>query len=103
MDQEAMLKRIKNTISKHIRVDRVYLFGSRARGDHKRDSDFDIAIISPDFKKLDFDKRQHLTRPLIRKVLGVVSLDVACYTKEEFDQGKNGFLPGIIEEEGIAV
>ena len=103
MEQEAMLKRIKREVSKHITVTRVYLFGSRARGVFHTDSDYDIALLSPDFEKMTFDQRDELVRPLIRKIIGYVPLDVACYTPDEYERGKHGFLPQTIEEEGIAV
>ncbi|MBQ3800159.1 MAG: nucleotidyltransferase domain-containing protein [Treponema sp.] len=32
---------------------KVYLFGSRARGDYSKDSDYDFYIIMDDFKQLD--------------------------------------------------
>ncbi len=101
MDSKKLLAALKKEISKKIRVQKVYLFGSRARGTFHAESDYDIAVISPDFYGLSFLERQQLLRPLIRKVLGNVSIDVACYTKEEYLSGKKGFLPQIIEAEGI--
>lgn len=95
---------MKRELAKKVRVTRVCLFGSRARGTFNAESDYDIAVISPDFEKLPFIERQLLVRPLVRKALGeLIALDVACYTPEEFERGKIGFLPGIIEAEGIAV
>lgn len=76
------------------------LFGSRARGTGRSDSDVDIAIVSPDFEGMSFVERQSLVRPLVREALGVVPLDAVCYTPEEFEEGKEGFLPAIIEREG---
>jgi len=103
MDNQTMLVTVKKELSKEITIERLYLFGSRARGVFHVDSDYDFAVISSDFGKLSFMERQQLVRPLIRKVIGDEALDVACYTPEEFERGKIGFLPGIIEEEGIAV
>ena len=103
MDYKKMLKEIKNELANHIVVTRVYLFGSRARGVFHTDSDYDIAVLSPDFEKMSFDDRDDLVRPLIRKVLGYVPLDIACYTTDEYERGRVGFLPQTIEEEGIAV
>jgi predicted nucleotidyltransferase len=39
------LQDIINRISSHINPTKIYLFGSRARGDHRPDSDYDIVII----------------------------------------------------------
>ena len=84
-------------------ITQVYLYGSRARGTFYTDSDYDFAIVSDDFSAMSFDARQKLVRPPIRKVLGTVSLDVSCYTKLEFFQGRGAFLPSIIEKEGITI
>ena len=103
MVSKKTLLRIKTSLQKKIKVNRFYLFGSRARGDFTKDSDYDFAIISQDFKKMSFDERQALTRTAVRKVLGVVSLDIACYTPQEYQAGKKSFLPSIIEREGVVV
>lgn len=86
-----------------MRVTHVYLFGSRVRGTYSDDSDYDIAIVSPDFERMSFLERQHLARSMVRTVLGDVPLDIVCYTEKEFAAGKRAFLPRIIEEEGIVV
>lgn len=51
---------IKNLESKRIEVYSVILFGSYARGNPKRYSDIDIAIISPNFRNKSILKRQEL-------------------------------------------
>ena len=46
---------------KNISVDKVIVFGSQARGDTRRNSDIDIAIISKDFEGKDiFEKTEML-------------------------------------------
>lgn len=40
-----------------IRTERVILFGSFAKGNHKQDSDIDLVVISNDFKKLNLRER----------------------------------------------
>ena len=35
-------------------------------------------------------------------LLGLQPFDVVCYTEEEYEKGTKAFLPGIIEEEGVA-
>lgn len=96
------LQKIKKELAKHITVEKVYLFGSRARGEAHEDSDYDIAIISKDFENMHFSQKQQLARTTIRKVIGVQPLDVVCYTPEEFERGKQAALSGIIAKEGIA-
>ncbi|MDD9954335.1 MAG: nucleotidyltransferase domain-containing protein [Candidatus Woesearchaeota archaeon] len=100
---KTIITTVREAVAKHILVDRVYLFGSRARGDAHEDSDYDFAIISESFNGMRFIERQLLIRPLIRNAIGYVPFDVVCYTPEEYEKGKNAFLPSIIEEEGILV
>ncbi|MBS1263950.1 MAG: hypothetical protein MAG715_01145 [Methanonatronarchaeales archaeon] len=103
MDRKTALRTVKRELEKELDVQEVYLFGSRARGSYDEDSDYDLAVVSPDFEDTRFKERQELVRPLVRKALGDVPLDVACYTSAEFEEGKKGFLPGIIEKEGARV
>ena len=42
------LRRVVDAIATSIRPDAVILFGSRARGDARAESDFDLAIVAPD-------------------------------------------------------
>ncbi len=101
MEQKKLLKKLQKVLEKKISVESLYLFGSRARGNFHAESDFDIAIISASFDHLRFLERQLLVRPLLRHVLKNAFLDVVCYTPEEYEAGKKGFLPEIIENEGI--
>lgn len=103
MDRRKALKQVRNTLSDHISVKTVSLYGSRARGGYRPDSDWDIAVISPDFHDMPFHERQKLVRPVVREALGGnVSLDVACYTQDEYDEGiQKQLLPAIIEETGV--
>ncbi len=103
MDQKKLLTQLKKTLGVHITIKKIALFGSRAKGTFHTHSDYDIAVVSPDFEGMSFFKRQQFIRPLVRKVLGPVPLDVACYTEEEYEKGKKAFLPSIIEKEGIAI
>ncbi len=75
------LRRFKEALSKKILVDRMILFGSRARGTAKKDSDFDLLIVSPSFRK----------KPSIERPVGLYlcwdinsPFDFLCYTPEEF-------------------
>ncbi len=57
-----ILKQIKQTIlevakDQGIEIDKIILFGSRARGDYREDSDWDILVVTK--RKLDKDKKFH--------------------------------------------
>jgi len=81
----------------------LYVFGSRARGDFYPDSDVDLAILTPAFKGKDELARYDLIRKDLRDIFGATPVDVVLYTPEEFEQGTEGFLPSLIEDEGIRV
>src|SRR5438105_638499 len=44
MDLDNIAAALGRWASRHPQIKRVYLFGSRVRGDHHRDSDLDIAV-----------------------------------------------------------
>jgi predicted nucleotidyltransferase len=81
----------------------LYVFGSRARGDFYPDSDLDLAIVTPAFEGKDELGRYDLILKDLRDIFGATPVDVVLYTPEEFEQGTEGFLPSLIEYEGIRV
>jgi predicted nucleotidyltransferase len=44
-----ILDRYRQALERSIRVDRLVLYGSYARGDARDDSDIDVIVVSPDF------------------------------------------------------
>ena len=79
------LKEFKNTVRKDIRINKMIFFGSRSRGRFHQDSDIDLVIVSPKFRRLNFFKRGakmydywNLNYPV----------DFLCYTPEEFNKLK---------------
>lgn len=46
INEEILLDKIVYIINSFLSANRIYLFGSRAKGNHKYNSDFDIAIES---------------------------------------------------------
>ncbi len=45
LEKDPILRRIIEVIVKEIDPDKIILFGSRARGDYKEDSDYDILVL----------------------------------------------------------
>lgn len=79
------LKRFKDSLKSDVPVDRMILFGSRARGTATRWSDFDILIVSKKcegvkfrYRPLGFHKHWNLDYPV----------DFLCYSPQEFKQLK---------------
>ena len=58
-----VLQYIRNLESLGISIQKVIIFGSQAKGDFRKDSDIDIAIISKDFEKMGlWDRAKYLGR-----------------------------------------
>jgi hypothetical protein len=65
--------------------ERVILFGSRARGDHLKDSDYDIIVVSRHFEGCHFLDRLTMLFELWDCEFG---LDILAYTPKEFEEKK---------------
>jgi proline iminopeptidase len=44
---ESILTQMRDVIAKYPEIDRALIFGSRAKGNHRDDSDIDLAILAP--------------------------------------------------------
>jgi hypothetical protein len=78
------------------------LFGSRARGDYLADSDYDVILVSPDFRGVFFSQRSALMYDFW--TYWPLEVEPLCYTPEEFETKKKQI--GIVSEavkEGIPV
>ena len=54
------------------RLRRVVLFGSRARGDHRNDSDWDVAIFLDDYNRLeDLSRLVEVAHPYLLEGIGI--------------------------------
>jgi hypothetical protein len=76
---ESFLEKVK----REVKVEKIILFGSRARGDNLKDSDVDLIIVSRDFEGVQFYERMSRFLLLWDAPL---DLEVLCYTPEEFEQ-----------------
>lgn len=91
------VRKLTNTYT----VKKVILFGSRARGDHLKMSDFDFIVVSPDFEGVHFLKRMASIYEFWDEQYDIEPL---CYTPEEFEEKAKEI--GIVSEavkEGIEV
>ncbi|MBU2462376.1 nucleotidyltransferase domain-containing protein [bacterium] len=65
--------------------DRIILFGSRSRGDYKKESDYDLCII-----KKGVEHRRRLAQQIYRYLYGIgASVDVIVETPERFEELKD--------------
>ena len=73
-------------LRREVRAERIVLFGSRGRGDHHRESDFDLLIVSSRFRKVRWVERA----PKVLRLWDLPhDLDAICLTPEEFRRRKD--------------
>ncbi len=97
--QDPILAEIVRRLVELLRPDRIYLFGSRARGDAGPDSDYDLMVVVP-----------CLTEPAYRLAQRAHSVlwglraaaDILVWSREEFDSRLHlrASLPSTIAREG---
>jgi len=78
---------LKAIMAKNIRVERAILFGSYARGQATKDSDIDIAVISPDLGKDYIEEAV-----LLKEISEEIDLDISPrpYSLEEYQKASRG-------------
>ena len=90
-----------NKIEKKFKIEKMILFGSRARGDNLKNSDFDFLIISKKFE----DKKFILRASDFYDYWNLsIDIEILCYTPREFEKKKKQI--GIVQQavkEGIEI
>ena len=103
MDKETaeISKRFAEKLKKEINPEKILLFGSRARGDNFKTSDFDFIIVSEKFNGVHFlDRMSGIYKYWDNDYL----IEPLCYTSKEFEMKKKQI--GIVKkavEEGIEI
>lgn len=93
------LARILDRLIEAYEPERIYLFGSKARGDFGPDSDFDLIVIVPD----DAPEERKRSRLAYEKLWGTgTAADVLVWTSDRFESRSHlrASLPGTILREG---
>ena len=86
---QKIVDQIKGTLKAEYQPVRLFLFGSRANGTAKKDSDYDFVMVVPDPKKSSIDEMSK-AHSLIFKKHGI-SADIFIYSEKEFDNWKDEF------------
>ncbi len=101
LDALPEVRRFRGFLSRRYRVERLILFGSRARGDHLLASDVDLIIVSPDFAGVPFLRR---VRDVVALWESDLDLEVLPYTPEEFERKKGEIgIVAIAAREGVEI
>ena len=79
--------------------ERIYLFGSRARGEVREDSDYDLMVVVPRSDQPRYQRAQHAYRVLWGSG---IPLDILVWTRDEFERQASvvASLPATILREG---
>jgi uncharacterized protein len=96
------LKEKLDLIRREYSPTRLIVFGSRAEGRGREDSDIDILVVSERFRDIRFPNRMG---QFLNTVWPDVPVDAICYTPEEFEimlHGQSSFVRNAIEH-GIEI
>lgn len=77
------LRLLKAELAKRYRIERFFMFGSRARNEELLTSDVDLIVVSEDFADTKF---RHRPEKVLEFWPDVVDLEVLCYTPSEFER-----------------
>ncbi|MBN1362937.1 MAG: nucleotidyltransferase domain-containing protein [Sedimentisphaerales bacterium] len=86
---EQLIQGMVEAIVQEVGPQRIYLFGSRARGTHGPDSDVDLLVVEDETFGPDRNRWSELKR--IRKVLRPfrVPKDILVYSRDEFEKWRD--------------
>lgn len=86
--QDEILGSIIRELKEQFPLSRLFLFGSRGRGEADRDSDFDLVVVVRDSTESRF-KREVRARVALKDV--PAAIDIFVYTESEFDEARKEF------------
>lgn len=78
------IKKFKKKLSKDKKIDKVILFGSRARGKYRKSSDVDLILVSSAFRGINCCRSAGLHKYWTLDL----PVDFLCYTPKEFNRLK---------------
>lgn len=101
MGQQDLLKDIRNVVMMHEPASRIILYGSRARGDARHDSDVDILILLPDtYKGMDFVRKKFEIGDSLYDLSLDCDMEISPFvtTLERFNAHKTPFSINVVNE-----
>lgn len=99
LEADDYLRKVVECLVNEYRPERIYLFGSQARGQAKLHSDYDLLVIVE--KKPSWKERKRVHQVLWRTGLRR-AMDIVLFTKKGFETriDLQSSLPGVISQEG---
>lgn len=87
-----------------IKVDRVILFGSYAKGKARKGSDIDVAVISENFKGMNLLERLETIGLALAKARIMEPIEALGYTKKELASKNEGtFIGDEVKSKGVQI
>jgi predicted nucleotidyltransferase len=87
-----------------IRVDRIILFGSYAKGEAGKESDIDVVVISENFKGMNLLQRLESIGLALAKARVMEPIEALGYTKREFaSKGKGTFVGDEVKSKSVQI
>ncbi len=99
VEEDQTLREIVRRLAEAYQPERIYLFGSRARGDYRPDSDYDLLIVVPDDAPPE-RRRDRLGCEALRDLRAAASVLVHSSSYFEARRYLKASLPGIVLREG---
>jgi uncharacterized protein len=99
MTREETVREVVRRLVEHYRPDRVYLFGSTARGNAGEDSDLDFLVVLPD----DASREMLFDGGIYQRLWDIpLAVDVVPFRRSTFESRKGWLmsLPAIVLREG---
>ena len=99
---EKILAQFIKETKKKISVQKIILFGSYAKGTPKKTSDIDIAVISPNFARMNELQRIKLLLDCAHRIKYEIPVDIETfgYTPEEYENADYFDFLGVIRNAG---
>lgn len=101
---DPLFSRITLFLKEHLNPTRLYLYGSRAHGNARPDSDYDFVAVVPEF---DSKKRHEMMSRISSQLWAELNVEVQVwvYSQAEFDDWKDEFssIPETALNTGIEV
>lgn len=88
-NQNELINQIKETLKDEYHPSRLFLFGSRANGTARADSDYDFVMVVPNAKKSSIEEMSRARELIYKK--HKVPADIFIYSDKEFEDWKDEF------------
>lgn len=92
-EDDSLIREMVDTIVREANPDTVILFGSRARGDARPDSDVDLLIVEPEPFSSQRSRRQETARLYLALRRLARPKDLLLYGRDEFERLKDSAHP----------